>query len=296
MVGAAGWHWRGRGRVCVTSTMEFSLILQRLWRHRVLVALGVVVAAVLAVLTVAHVSLSPLSVDPKRSAYGAASTTLYVDTDLASIATKQTDTTTLTARAQIFARYINSGAVRSAAARQLAIPERQILVQGPNPDTPGQTNVQPAAQQRANALLGQGSPWTVFVDTEQNAPTFTLFTQADTGQHAIDLAQAITAGLQAAVRAEQRQARGRLDRSLRDQLRATAESEDRTISAPERRNARRAVFDPQSVVRPLGDPVGGEVADQVRSATAVGVFVAVVLVWCVLVLLVSGLRRASRRR
>jgi hypothetical protein len=276
--------------------MEFSLILRRLWRHRVLVALGVVVAAALAVLTVARVSLSPFSLDAKRSAYGAASATLYVDTDASSIATRQTDTTTLTARAQIFARYVNSGAVRSAAARQLGIPAREILVTGPNPDIPGQTNVQPAAQQRANALLGQGSPWTVFVDTEQNSPTVTLFTQADTGQHAIQLARAITTSLQQAVQGQQRQVRTGLERALRDQLRATADREERTISAPERRTARRAVFDAESIVRPLGDPVGGEVADQVRSATAVGVFAAVVLVWCVLVVLLSGLRRAARRR
>jgi hypothetical protein len=276
--------------------MEFSLILQRLWRHRVLVALGVVVAAVLAVLTVAKVSLSPFQVESKRSEFGAASTTLYVDTDVGSIATRQTDTATLIARAQIFARYANSGAVRAAAARALGIPVREILVQGPNPDTPGQTNVQPAAQQRANALLGQGSPWTVFVDTEQNSPTFTLFTQADTGAHAIQLAQAVTTALQGAVRDQQRQARGPLERALRDQLRATADREERTISAPERRNARRAIFDAQSVIRPLGDPVGGSVSDQVRSATAIGVFVAVVLVWCVALLLLSGLRRATRRR
>jgi hypothetical protein len=275
--------------------MEFSLILKRLWRLRLLVALGVVVAALLGVLTVARVSLSPLRLEQRSSQFGAAETTLAVDTPAAVIATTQDDTTSLIARAQVFARYVNSGAVRRVAARRLGIAPDDIVVTGPNPDTPGQTSVQPAAQQRANELLGTGSPWSVFVDTEQNAPTFTLFTQADTGQQAVELAQAITRGLERVIGAQQQRVRAKLDRSLRDQLRTTAAREDRTISAPERREARRAALDAQAVIRPLGDPVGGNVSDQVRSAVAVAVFVAVILVWCVALLLLSGLVRTLRR-
>ena len=277
--------------------MEFSLMLQRLWRLRVLVALGVVVAAVLALLTVASVSLSPLSVDRKKGAeFGAAMTTIYVDTSRASVATTQGDTAGLTARAQIFARFINSGAVRAAAARRLGVPPAAITVSGPNPDSPGQQSSQPAAQQRANALISPGSPYSVFVDTESNAPTITLFTQAGSAERAVALARAITAALGDEVVATQKDVRSGIRRALQDQLKVTAERKKQPVSAAERRQATRAAFAGESVIKPLGDPVGGGVKDESGRGVALVVFLAILLVWCVGILLLSGVVRTIRRR
>lgn len=258
--------------------------------------MGVVVAAALGALTVADVSLSPLKVERKGTEFGAAQTLMYVDTTTESIATSQNDTASLTARAQIFARYLGSGAVRSVAARELGVPPEAITVSGPSPDTPGQQNLQPAAQQRANALLGRGSAYSVFVDTENAAPVITLFTQARTGPAAIRLASAMTSALSTYVERTQRDARSTLLAGLRDALRVTAERGNRTLSASERRQARRDLLKSHSVIKPLGDPIGGAVVDETGSSVAFVVFVAVTLLWCVGILLLSALARTIRRR
>lgn len=276
--------------------MEFAQILKRLWAHRVLVALGLVVAAVAGALTVADVSLSPLSIERKRTEFGAAQTMLYVDTTTNSIETSQNDTASLTARAQIFARFIGSGSVRAAAARELGIPPEAITVSGPSPDNPGQQNLQPPAQARANALLGRGSAYSVFVDTEATAPTITLFTQARTGADAVRLAQAITVGLQEHVRESQSDARRSLLSGVRDSLRVTSLREDRNVSEAERRQARRDLLKSQSVVEPLGDPVGGDVVDETGSTAAFIVFVTVALLWCVAIVVLTAFIGTARRR
>lgn len=276
--------------------MEFALIWKRLWRHRVLVAVGIVLAAVLAALTVADVSTSPFGLGRKPTQFGAATTVMYVDTTTSSIETSQNDTAGLTARAQIFARFVSSGEVRAAAARRLGVPAQAIAVTGPNPDTPGQQSLQPPAQARANQLISRGSPYSVFVDTEATAPTITLFTQAETGPEAVRLARAIETALADHVRQVQRQARGGLLEDVRDSLRVAELTENRTVSAVERRKAERELLKSQSVIKPLGEPVGGAVQDETGSTVALIVFVTVVLVWCVGILVVSSLARTIRPR
>lgn len=276
--------------------MEFALIWKRLWRHRVLVALGFLVAAVLAVLTVADVSTSPFGVERKHTEFGAAHAMLYVDTTTSSIETSQNDTAGLTARAQIFARFISSGEVRADAARRLGVPPQAIAVSGPNPDTPGQQNLQPPAQARANSLLSRGSAYSVFVDTEAAAPTITLFTQAATGGEAVRLARAISTSLAEHVQRVQREARAGLLSGVRDSLRVAELREDRNVSSAERRQARRDLLKSQSVIKPLGAPVGGAVLDETGSSVALVVFATVVLVWCVALLLLTSLARTIRRR
>jgi len=276
--------------------MEFSLMLRRLWRHRILVAVGLLVAAAVAVLSVSDVSFSPLKADRKRTEFGAAQTMLYVDTDRASLASSQADTASLVARAQVFARFINSGAVRGAAAKELGVSPRMITVTGPNPEGPGQQNSQPVAQQRANQLLSRGSPYSVFVDTEATAPTITLFTQARTGPEAIRLASAVTDALSREVRSAVRTAEPQLLRGLQVELRATADREQRTISQAERRRARNELLGGAAVIKRLGTPIGGAVEDRTARAIALLVFVAVALAWCVVILLVSAFTGTVHRR
>jgi hypothetical protein len=276
--------------------MELSLIFRRLWRLRILVALGVLVAAVAAVLSVAHVSLSPFEVQQQKTQYGAAQATFYVDTKSNTIETNQIDTTSLVSRAQIFARFMNSGVVRDAAARKLGIQSQAITVSGPNPDVPGQQSVQPAAQQRANQLLGRGSSYSVFVDTEQNSPTVTIFTQAPNGAEAGKLASAMIGALAARVQDAQKSARPSQLAGLADELKVTEKETGESTTGAERRQLRRKIFDVASVIKPLGSPVAGDVSDQTRKAVAVGTFAGVLIVWCILLLLVAGLVNTIRRR
>ena len=142
-------------------------MLTRLWELRLAVAAGVLAAAVLAVVATQEVSLSPLSIKSTRSAFGAAKAQVYIDSERPSLVTGAQDTSTLVARAQIVSRFVDSG--------KLDVPARAISVTGPTPDTPGAQNIQPVAQQRANALLGGGSGFSIYIDTEAAAPVITFF-------------------------------------------------------------------------------------------------------------------------
>jgi hypothetical protein len=276
--------------------VEFSIMLQRLWRHRVLVALGVLVAAVVTVFYAYDVSLGDRTVRSRTSSFGAAQTTMYVDTRRSSIVLTQQNTNTLVSRAQILARLIDSGRIKQSAARKLGIERREISVIGPFPDTAGQQSNQPAAQQRANQILSQGSPYSVFVDTDPNAPTIALFTQAPDGAKASRLAGEVTRALQSYVAAQENDARASELDALRTEARADAARQDRNISASEREQRRNELFADQTVIRSLGTPVGGDITDQSGSLLAGAVFVGLALAWCIVILLVTSFSRSVVRR
>jgi hypothetical protein len=276
--------------------VEFALMLQRLWRLRLPVAVGVLLAALAAVFVSYDVRLSPLSVTSRGSVFGAAQTQVYIDSERPSLVTGQQDSSVLVARAQTVARFVGSGSVRSAVARELGVPVRAITVTGPVSDAPGAQNSQPVAQQRANALLGEGGPLSIYVDTEASAPIVTLFVQARDGAEALRLASTTTRALSeyverlrtSAARAE----RARLER----QIAVIAERESRRVGPAERRNLERELLAGSTVVRPLGSPVGGDVTDQTARLVTLVVFVVLVVAWCVTLLLLTGAHAAARRR
>jgi hypothetical protein len=276
--------------------MEFGYMLQRLWHLRLLVALGVLVAALAAINAGYRVDLDPLSVEQRGGTQGAARMVLYVDSPRPSLVTSADDYETLTSRAQILAHFIDSGEVRRRVARRLDVPVEAIAVEGPFSDAPGSQNVQPAAQQRANALLGRGAELDVFVDTEANVPTITLFLQAPTGERAERLGNAVAESLQAYVRALTEGARsGELERA-RDEALALEADRDRNLSAAEERRQRRALLDRGTTIVAVGDPIGDNVRDQTGMVVVVLVFAGVIVAWCVALLLLSGLVRTVRRR
>jgi hypothetical protein len=275
--------------------MEFSHMLQRLWRHRLLVALGVVIAAAVAILFSFRVETSPLSLQPRTTEFGAAHMILYVDSPRPSLVTSSDDYETLTARAQLLARLIDSDDVRSRAARRLDTTPQDIAVTGPQPDNPGAQNVQPAAQQRANSIVGKGSNYSVFVDTEATTPTITLYLQAPTAGSAERLGTEVVVGLREYLRELSAEARSDLQQEADDAVSAKAAELERTLTRGERRQLRRNALGQGAVIRTIGKPVGGESRDQSGALIVVLVFAGLVIAWCVALLLISGIVRAIRR-
>ena len=201
----------------------------------------------------------------------------------------------LTARAQVLARLIGSGAVRSAAARRLGTQAQDITVEGPLSDAPGQQNVQPPAQERANKILGEGSGYSVFVDTEPNVPTITLFVQADSGAQAVAMGAALVDGLRAYVRRLTRSARAEELDTVQAAISTLEADKQRALTAAERRQEARDVLQQGTVIRNVGTPVGGNATDQTGRVMVVLVFGAVLAGWCIVLVLLSGLVAAIRR-
>ena len=270
--------------------MELATILRRLWRHRILTALAVLVASVAAVLSVYHVDGSGLS--QSTSHFGAAQTEFYVDTRRPSLITSQATAQDLISRAKLVANFIGSGQVRSAVAQVLGVRPGSIQVVGPFPDQPG-AGAQPVAQQRANQLIDEGSPYNVFVDTELSSPTVTLFVQAPTGALAMKLAAAVPDALS-----------DYLNQLTRDAVPAERVRFARTqipTTDPKRLAAQRAAgvrvlgetLSGRTVIRALGEPVAGTVATQSGRAIGGLVFV-VVLIGCLLLVLAFASMRSRR--
>ncbi len=276
--------------------MELPRMLQQLWRLRLLVAVGAIVAAVAAINAGYRIDLSPLTVTQRGGAFGAAHMVLYVDSPRLSLVTGSTDYPTLTTRAQILARFIDSEEIRGPVAAQLGVRPQDVTVQGPFPDSAGSQNVQPAAQQRANSLLGRGSVFNIFVDTEANVPTVTLFLQAPNGDLAKRLGNATAEALQAYVRKLTREACSGERARATDQARSDAAQRNRPLTNAERRQALRQFLDRGTAIRVIGAPTGGDVRDNTDRAVVVLTFVGVFVAWCVALLLGAGLVRALRRR
>jgi hypothetical protein len=298
------WYWASSALFVLSASarrvgdlaMEFALMVKRLWRLRLPVALGVLLAALLAVASTYHVDFASRTIEPRSGVFGAARTIVYVDAARPTLATGESEFAALTSRAQILARLLDSGEIKAAAARELGREASDITVEGPTSDAPGQQNVQPAAQQRANRILGGGSQYSVFVDTESNVPTITIFTQAPNRDEAVRLASALVSSLQQWLARQTRQARsGELAR-VRDEIRTIEGRQERQLSAAEERRERRTVLDKGTRLRTLGAPVGGDVEDQTSKGVLVLVFAAAVAVWCIALLLLSGVIAAIRRK
>ena len=276
--------------------MELSALLQRLWRHRVLVALGLLVAALVSVVSNFEVSVSPPSIERPRSSFGAASRQIYIDTQRATLVSGQADeASSLVGRAQLVARFTSGTAVKALAARRLGIPVAAVGVTGPVSDAAGSSGTQPVAQERANQLLSAGSPYSVVVDTQSSAPTITFFAQAPTGREAGRLADAMVEGLRDYLADLRKQATPSEEARLAQEIRNNERSAGRTVDAQERRQRQAELFDGSTVIRSLGASVAGDVAEQSGYVTAVVTFVAVSILWCLAILAASGLVRRRRR-
>ena len=113
--------------------MNFILILRELWQRRLAVALVGLGAALIGVLVVYSVSISPPSLGKRDHAEAHGSIEILVDSAKSPIADVGRDLEPLTARAGVFARYIAGGNVIKRIARETGIPAKQIEVAGPAP-------------------------------------------------------------------------------------------------------------------------------------------------------------------
>ena len=270
--------------------MELTIMLRYLWRHRVLAALSVLLAVVAALLASFDVGSGGLKSKENLSRFGAATSQFYVDTRRASLVTSQTQSGDLIARARIVASFIGSGRIRSRIAERVGVPTKAIAVEGPLPDTPGQQSVQPVAQQRANDVITQASPFSIYVDTDIASSTITLYVQADTGARAVRIAEAVPQALSAylgqLITNALPEERRRLKRSLYD----GSSAEDRRAATFRRQKLLDQFISGRTVVRVLGEPVGSDVTAESGKAIGLLVFIVVLLGSWAGIILVSGVR------
>lgn len=234
--------------------MGLALVLRELSARRRLLALGVLVAAVASILSVYRFDGGSLKA--RSLQYSAASTQVLVDTQSSVLGNFSQSFEPLSARALVYANFMTSPAVLNLVGQQVGLSGAQIYAAGPVNAQEPRVEQEPTALKRNVELTGETKPYRLGFESQQNVPTISINSQAPTTAQAVALANAAAVAMQ------------------------------RYVATVETANG----IPPKSrvVIRQLGPASGAPVNGGVSKALAGMVFVAVLVLWCVLML-------ASRR-
>lgn len=234
------------------STMELALAIRDLWKHRVLLALGVVIAAAVAFLSVSHKSLQ----------YSSASTQVLVDSTSSVIGNANEPFEPLSGRAQVYSNFMTSPAILEAIGHQVGLAGAQIYAAGPVDANLPRVEQEPTALKRNVELTGETKPYRLSFENQGNTPTITINSQAPSTSQAIALANASAVAL--------------------EQYVTGVESSDKIP------------VHSQVAIRQLGSASGAVVDGGISKTLAAIVFIAVFLLWCVLMLIATRFRKTWR--
>jgi hypothetical protein len=240
--------------------MEFALVLRELLRRRRVLAVGVLVAALTAVLSVYH--LDGLGLKPRSLQYSSATTQVFVDTPSSVLGNLTQALPPLQARATVYANFMASPSVLQLIGEKAGIPGDQIYAAGPIDPLVPRIVQEPTAVQRNVEITGEATPYRLNFNDDPNLPQIGIYSQAPTTAEAVRLAEASV-------------------QALKQYLAGLQSSEN---------------IPPQSraVIRQLGSANGHVVDGGIGKALACIVFLSVFLFWCVMSLVVVRFRQSWR--
>jgi hypothetical protein len=240
--------------------MEFVLVLRELSRRRLVLALGVLLAAVAALFSVYRIEGSKLRA--RSLQYSSATTQVLVDTPSSVLGNLSQSFEPLSARATVYANFMTSPAVLALIGQQAGIHGDQIYAAGPIDELQPRAVQEPTALKRNVEITGETNPYRLNFNSTPNLPTINVFSQAPTTAQAVALANGAVAGLKQYV--------------------TSLENANHIPSAS------------RVTIRQLG-PANGHVVNSGISKTLMAiVFVAVFLLWCILVLAATRFLRHWR--
>jgi hypothetical protein len=177
--------------------MEIALGLRKLWGLRLWVVGAAVVAVLGSVALTQKVSLAPPSLQTNQGIeFGAATSSLLVDSAEPAVGDLNKPLDPLIARASLVALLIRSEAVQTRISKAIGVPKGTVAttVSIPNPMNPNQPpNLSAGAQ--ASGLITQGAGYQILASPEPEVPIVDIYTQAPDGSKAVALAQATTAAV-----------------------------------------------------------------------------------------------------
>ena len=241
--------------------MEFALILRELAARRRMVAIGVAVAAVVALFSVYRVD--GFGLKPRALVHSSASTQVLVDSDSSVLGNVSQSFEPLASRAAVYANFMTSPTVLNLIAQRVGLSGDQLYAAGPVSLNEPRVEEEPTALKRNVEITGETKPYRLTFESQASLPTITINTQAPTTQKAVALANAAVTGMQATV----------------------LNSETANSVPPSER----------VIIRQLGPAVGGVDDSGIRKSLAAMVFLAILVLWCIGMLVVPRLRDAWRR-
>ena len=237
--------------------MDIASILNELWRRRIWVGVGIVVAGVLAMSVVFKLP----SFEKKSTVTSAASTDVLVDTRTSALGSIAIDVDELTTRAAVYARMVGTTAVKERIAKLAGVPAEQIAVVNASPSTPVPSS--PGAASPVTPPPPSPGGLRIVATSQEASPAIELQAQAPTPSAAERLADSAAKALIANVAETQ---------------------ERRSLPAAER-----------VVLRQLGSPQAVVRIDEPGYTKAIAAFIGAFLAWCLLVLVVSRTAVALRQ-
>jgi hypothetical protein len=240
--------------------MEFALILRELARRRLLLVLGVLIAAAAAIFSVYRLEGSKLVA--RSLQYSSASTEVLVDTPSSVLGNVSQSFEQLSARATVYANFMVSPAVLKVIGEQAGISGEQLYAAGPIPPNEPRIVLEPTALKRNVQITGETNPYRLNFESQPSLPTIIINSQAPTTKQAVALANGAAVGLQKYVT------------NLENAEKIRPHSRVR--------------------IRQLGSAHGAVVNGGVSKALMTIVFVVVFLFWCVLVLAATRFRENWR--
>lgn len=235
--------------------MDIASILNELWRRRIWVGVGILVAGVLAMSVVFKLP----SFEKKSTVTSAASTDVLVDTRRSALGSIAIDVDELTTRAAVYARMVGTTAVKKRIAELAGAPAEQIAVFDTSLGTPAPS---PGDVSPVTPTPPSPGGLQIVASTQEAGPAIKLEALAPTPTAAKQLADAAAAALISYVAGVQ---------------------EQRAIPAAER-----------VVLRQLGSPEAVFHIAGPDYAKAIAAFIGAFLAWCLLVLVVSRTVAALR--
>jgi hypothetical protein len=243
--------------------MNLALAFRELWRHKVLVGLGIPVALVAAVVSVSNVSLLPPKVGGGTLEYYSARTQILVDADSSSIGDLNTDLSPMVTRANVYSRFLTTPAALKVIGQQAHIPADEIYAEGPYQLGQPRFIQEPTAERRGSQLIGRQAPYRLRFDSDPELPIVTVYAEAPSADQASALANGAAAGLSKYVT------------QLQDKQGIVQSS--------------------RVAIRRLGSTAGAAVTPGASTKIALFVFFVVFALWCVGVLVWRRLSAAWRQ-
>lgn len=242
--------------------MQLGRSLRELWDLKRGVALGLVVAGLVAIWSVYEVKLTPPSLQSRSTAMGAASTRVFVDAPRSLLLDMAADTGEiegLTNRSLLIGNVMVSRPVREFIARRAGIPVSELKVTSPITRRWPRPLAQSGETKHASDILASPAGYRLHVRVNPTVPVIDISALGPTAEQAAALANGAVAG-------------------MRDYLHTVALEQD-------------IAFDQQARFEQLGLAKGGVVTEGAGLTIAALVFALVLGTWCVALRFLSRVRR-----
>lgn len=167
--------------------MELAQALLALWQRKLLVAIGVLVAALAGVASVQLL---------KSTVYAAATTQMVVDSPRSALGNIDSSLDPFTARAGVFAQLMTTPQALDSIGQAAGIPSNEIAAQGPS--SPTATVTQPTTPQGAGP---SATRFKLLLTQDPALPTIDVYAEAPTTQQAAALANGAVSGFTKYLRA-----------------------------------------------------------------------------------------------